>query len=111
MLGSTYKYLRVEESCHPEDARSTVEAPRVKLCVPLDKLCEPESNSAAVPGDSCPERRDFRVKYEVERFSQLLTHYNSSFYGQLEVGQCISNAGNNSLHPIYLLLQEDIHGR
>ena len=44
-------YLRVEESSHPEDVGSSVEAPGVELGVAVNQLREPETKGHGVPGD------------------------------------------------------------
>ena len=44
-----HETLGVEEASHPETVGTTFEDPAAKLCVPLQQLCVPETNSGGVP--------------------------------------------------------------
>ena len=60
--------LWIEESCHPECVRSTIEAPCVELGVFLDQLSEPETQCAGLPGDLCTQKR---VLHKVGNFRNV----------------------------------------
>ena len=50
------------------------------------------------------------IVHAIERISKCFIHYNRTINGQLQISQCLPNSRYNSLHPIDLLLQKDIHG-
>ncbi len=49
-----------------------------------------------------------RVKHVVEGIAQVFRHDDGSLYGEFQVGQCVSHAGDDALHAVDLLAQEDV---
>ena len=47
----------------------------------------------------------------VQRFFEIIAHDDSALQGHLEVRQGSAHQGQDLLHPVDLLAQEDVHGQ
>lgn len=71
--------MRIKESRHPEHIWPPLEAPRVKLIIPLNQFREPKAQRRRRPTATQPNLWNSGVVDVVKGVSELLIHDNRAF--------------------------------